>query len=231
MRISKSPFVVIGLLERKGQGPFGDQDDRAILPITSYRARIQPGFGGRVNMIMMKARSAAHANDAARQAEEILRQRHHIREGEESDFRVRTQAQFQESQDQIFTILTVLLVSVAAISLFVGGVGVMNIMLVSVTERTREIGIRMAIGATSYDIQLQFLVEAIAITLVGGLAGLGLAAAVIEVLRQVTGWQMLLSLDAVALAVGVSVAVGLVFGWLPARRASGLDPIEALRHE
>ncbi len=231
VRVGRHSFLVIGTLEPKGQSPFEDQDDRILVPIGAWRARVSPTIGGRVQLIVVSARSAADVDRAKEQVEGLLRQRHGIGEGDEDDFRVRTQAAFKAQQDQIYSILTQLLVAVAAISLLAGGVGVMNIMLVSVTERTREIGIRMAIGAKSADIQTQFLVEAVLLTLFGGLAGIGLAVGVIRLLGKALGWSTQLDPAAVGVAIGTSLVIGLVFGFLPARRAASLDPIEALRHE
>lgn len=231
IRIGKHPFRIVGTLKSKGQSPFEDQDDRVLMPIGSWRARISPTFGERVQLIMATAKTSAHTEAAVRQVESILRQRHQIADGDENDFQVRTQDAFKQGQEAVYGVLTLLLVTVAGVSLFVGGVGVMNIMLVSVTERTREIGIRMAIGARKTDIQLQFLAEAVALTVLGGLAGVGLAVGVIELLKRSLGWSMRLSADAVGSALITSVLVGLVFGFLPARRAAQLDPIEALRHE
>ncbi|MGE0323210.1 MAG: ABC transporter permease [Polyangiaceae bacterium] len=231
IRLGKHPFRIIGTLKPKGQSPFEDQDDRILIPIGSWRARINPTLGNRVQLIMATAKSEAHTDAAVRQVEGILRQRHRIVEDEENDFEVRTQDAFKQGQEAIYGVLTLLLVTVAGVSLFVGGVGVMNIMLVSVTERTREIGIRMAIGAKRLDIQIQFLAEAVALTLLGGLAGIGLAVGVIELMKRSLGWSMVLSGDAVITAIVTSLVIGVVFGFLPARRASRLDPIEALRHE
>ena len=231
LRVGKYPFLIIGTLKPKGQSPFEDQDDRILMPIGSWRSRVSPTIGGRVQLIIASAKSSAYNERAKSQIESILRQRHRIDDGEEDDFRVRTQAAFKKQQDQIYDILTALLLTVAGISLFAGGVGVMNIMLVSVTERTREIGIRMAIGAKGADIQTQFLVESIALTLLGGVAGIGLAVGVIYAIQEGLGWNMRLSPTAIVVAISTSVVVGVVFGFLPARRAATLDPIEALRHE
>lgn len=231
IRVGRYPFRVIGTLVPKGQSPFEDQDDRILMPIGSWRSRVNPTLGQRVQLVMATAKSAEHTDAAVRQVTAILRQRHRITEGDEEDFQVRTQEAFRKSQEAIYGVLTMLLMSVAAVSLFVGGVGVMNIMLVSVTERTREIGIRMAIGAQKADIQLQFLAEAIMLTAIGGLGGIALALGIIELIKSTLGWNMNLGADSVGVALGTSVVVGVLFGFLPARRAAALDPIEALRHE
>jgi putative ABC transport system permease protein len=231
VRIGKYPCRIIGTLVPKGQSPFEDQDDRILMPIGSFRARVLPTLGDRVQLVMATSKGAERTDEAVRQIEGILKQRHGILEGDEPDFRVRTQEEFRKSQDAIFGIITGLLLSVAAIALFVGGVGVMNIMLVGVTERTREIGIRMAIGAKRADIRAQFLVEAVTLTLVGGLLGILLALGGIYALEKTLGWTMRLSIEAVVVALGTSVAIGMIFGFWPALRAAQLDPIEALRHE
>jgi putative ABC transport system permease protein len=231
VRVGRHPFRVIGTLEPKGQSPFEDQDDRILMPIGSWRARVSGTLGRRVQLLVVSALTEARVEQARRQLDAILRQRHGFAEGEETDYRVRTLDAFRRTQDAVYGALTALLLSVAAVSLFAGGVGVMNIMLVSVTERTREIGVRMAIGARRGDIAAQFLAEAVALTLVGGLLGLGAAVAAIVAIQKALGWSMSLEPQAVATALGTSLAVGLVFGLLPARRAASLDPIEALRHE
>lgn len=232
VRIGRHAYRVIGLLQKKGQSPFGeDQDDRVLMPLGSYRARVQPSAPGRVQMMMASATSEHTVERATEQIERILRQRHRIDPEDEPDFVVRTQAEFRKSQEQIFDTLTVLLSSIAAVSLLVGGIGVMNIMLVSVTERTREIGIRMAIGAGEADILVQFLVEAVALSVLGGVAGLGLGVGLVWVLADAFGWSMELPMPAVVAAVGTSGIIGVLFGFFPARRAARLDPIVALRHE
>ncbi len=232
LRIGRYPYTVIGTLERKGQSPFGDdQDDTLIMPIGSMRARVlhtAPGFAG---VLMLSASSADTTRRAVKQAEAILRQRHHIDPGAEPDFQIRTLKEFQEMQATVYNLLTVLLIGVAGISLIVGGIGVMNIMLVSVTERTREIGIRMAIGARANDIRTQFLLEAVALALLGGTAGALLGVGAIAALGAALEWPMKLSPIALTVAVATSGLTGVVFGFLPAHKASRLDPIHALRHE
>jgi putative ABC transport system permease protein len=232
VRIGRYPYRVVGVMAIKGEAPFGgDQDDVVIMPSSSFRARVlrtPPGFAG---ALMASARSAETTNSAVRQIDAILRQRHRIPDGRDPDFAIRTQKEFAEMQGRIYGILTNLLVFVAAVSLIVGGIGVMNIMLVSVTERTREIGIRMAIGAREGDIQMQFLVEAIALSVLGGLAGVAVGVLATAVLRSILDWPMTVAARPVAISIAVSAAVGVGFGFFPARRAARLDPIDALRHE
>jgi putative ABC transport system permease protein len=232
VRIGRYPYTVLGVLTSKGEAPFGlDQDDVILMPSTSFRSRVMhtpPGFAG---VIVASAASADVTEHAVFQIDSILRQRHHVEPGRDPDFAIRTQKQFADLQDNIYGILTDLLIFVAAISLVVGGIGVMNIMLVSVTERTREVGIRMAIGARQGDIRTQFLVEAVALSVLGGIAGVGLGAFAIFVLQALLEWHMTLSPIAIAVSIAVSGATGIAFGFIPARRAAGLDPIDALRHE
>jgi putative ABC transport system permease protein len=232
LRIGKHPYLVIGTLLPKGQSPFGeDQDDRVLMPIGTWRARVSPTRGKRVHMLMASARGFERADAAVREIEAILRQRHRIAEGGEADFVVRSQEQFRQMQERIFGVLSLLLLCVAAVSLFVGGVGVMNIMLVTVTERRREIGTRMAVGARPRDVQMQFLIEAVVLTIAGGALGLAMALGIVVAARLGLGWQMRIGPGAVIVAVGTSLLVGLTFGFLPARRASQVEPMEALRHE
>jgi putative ABC transport system permease protein len=232
VRIGRYPYRVTGVLAAKGETPFGaDQDDVVLMPSTSYRARVTrtpPNFAG---AIMASATSSTTTDRAVEQIDAILRQRHRIEGDREPDFTIRTQKEFAAMKDRISAALSVLLVFVAAVSLLVGGIGIMNIMLVSVTERTREIGIRMAIGARPRDIRTQFLVEAVTLALLGGIAGVLAGGVAVSGLRALLGWEMSLRPVAVAVAVGVSGATGVVFGFLPARRAAGLDPMDALRHE
>ncbi|MFO0658645.1 MAG: ABC transporter permease [Polyangiaceae bacterium] len=232
VRIGRYPFRVIGVLDRKGPNAFGeDQDDRVLMPAASFRARIKPTAPGRVDMLMVSASDANTVDRAQSQITSVLRQRHRIEEGRENDFQIATQADFRRSQEAIYAVLSILLLSVAGVSLFVGGIGVMNIMLVSVTERTREIGIRMAIGASGSDILIQFLVEAVVLSLLGGIIGTLVGVSGIYGFSLVLEWPMVVPVEALTVALGVSAAIGVVFGFLPARRAARLDPIDALRDE
>ncbi len=232
IRLGGAPYRIIGLLEAKGSSPFGDdQDDRVLMPIGSFRARIMHTSPGRVDMILASARSDNVSERAQEQVDSILRQRHHIAEGKDPDFRVNSQAEFQAAQKAISAILSALLLAVAAVSLLVGGIGVMNIMLVSVAERTREIGIRMSIGARESDILVQFLVEAVMLSLLGGMLGIILGGGAVMGLGFALGWNMIPTPESVAVAVLTSITIGVVFGYLPARHAAKLDPIEALRVE
>jgi putative ABC transport system permease protein len=232
VRIGRYPYRVLGVLATKGEAPFGgDQDDCVIMPIGSYRSRISrvpPGFAG---VLLGSASSPETSDRAVKQIDSILRQRHRIEEGSEPDFEIHSQKEFAELQAEVFGLLTGLLIGVAAISLVVGGIGVMNIMLVNVTERTREIGIRMAIGARGGDIQMQFLVEAVVLALLGGLAGSLIGLVVVTVVSRVLGWTIPLDPRPFAISILVSGGIGVAFGFFPARRAAGLDPIDALRHE
>ena len=231
IRIGKYPYRVVGLLAGKGSSFGSDQDDSVIMPIASLRARHLRMPAGQIHWMVASAASIDTTDRAVAQVESVLRQRHRIDPDKEPDFLVRTQKQFQEIQRGVFVVLTVLLVTIAAISLVVGGIGVMNIMLVSVTERTREIGIRMAVGARAADIRRQFLVEAVVLSALGGLFGTALGWAAVFGIASALGWAMSASPVALAAALAVSGGIGVVFGFFPAHRASKLDPIVALRYE
>ncbi len=232
VRLGGAPFRVVGVLAAKGTTASGwDQDDRVILPIGTFRARVRSTAPGRVDTLLASATSEQTSARAQAQITAILRQRHRIAEGKSPDFRITTQAELREAQEAITSILSALLVAVAAVSLVVGGIGVMNIMLVSVAERTREIGIRLSIGARARDILVQFLIEAIVLSLVGGVLGIVLGAAATALLGRALGFEATPSALAVAVAAATSAFIGIVFGFLPARRAALLDPIEALRQE
>jgi putative ABC transport system permease protein len=231
LRIGRSPYRVIGVLKSRGSSPFGDdQDDRVMMPIGSFRARVMHTAPGRVDQLIIGATSEQTVNRAKEQIEDVLRQRHRLEPGRD-DFEVSSQSEMRATMQAIFTTLKALLFSVAGISLLVGGIGVMNIMLVSVAERTREIGIRMSIGARERDILVQFLVEAVALTMIGGALGIGLGTAGAVGLGRLLDLSMAPSAWALELAVSTSIGIGTVFGFLPAWRAAKLDPIAALRVE
>jgi len=229
LRIGRHTYRVIGLLSEKGRTPFEDQDDRVLMPIGAWRSRISPASGQRVQLIMASAKTSAHTTRAEEQIRLILRERHRLGADLPDDFVVRSQEGFRRAQNAILDMVTGLLGAVALVALFIGGVGVMNIMLVSVAERTREVGIRMSIGARETDILLQFLVEALLLTTSGGVLGIGLSAIVSRALQNGLGWSLRLDGGAILVAISTSILVGLVFGILPARRAARLDPVEALR--
>jgi putative ABC transport system permease protein len=230
VRIGTQPFRIIGVLSRRGTSPFGeDQDDRILMPIGTFRSRIMHTSPGRADMLLVSARSAETTQRAEAQVNAILRQRHRIAEGAEADFVVNSQAEIKSMQQGITDALTALLLGVAAVSLVVGGIGVMNIMLVSVVERTREIGIRMSIGARSSDILVQFLVESVVLSLMGGALGTLVGIGITMGAGRALGWNVGVSSTSLLVAVATSSGIGIVFGFLPARRAALLDPIEALR--
>ncbi len=232
IRIGRYPYRVLGVFKSKGQGPFGgDQDDVAMMPIGSMRARILKAPPGFVGVLFISSTSPATSDRALVQIDAILRQRHAITGDREPDFQMVSQKDIQEKQSFIYNVLTALLVIIAAISLIVGGIGVMNIMLVSVTERTREIGIRMAIGAREGDILMQFLVEAVVLAVIGGIVGAVLGTGVVWVAARSLGWSMGVNPAALGVSLAVSGLTGVAFGFFPARRAAQLDPILALHHE
>lgn len=232
VRIGKHAFRIMGTLAPKGQSLGGeDPDDRVLVPIGTFRARVMPLPAGRVFLLIASARDPRTIVRASNQITSILEQRHHIGDDDEPDFVIHTQAEFMKMQDDIFTTLRLLLLGIAIVSLVVGGIGVMNIMLVSVTERTREIGIRMAIGAREEHIMVQFLVEALVLCTLGGLGGAVAGLAVIQVLTLSLGWTMILPPEALMAALVTSATIGVVFGFFPARRAAKLDPIDALHHD
>jgi putative ABC transport system permease protein len=235
IRVKKVPLTVIGVLARKGQNSVGqDQDDVVIVPLSTFRNRIQGMSGGRlkrVGSITVKVREGLSMQAAEQNIRELLRQRHRIQPGQDDDFNVRNLTEMLAAQEESSRVMTLLLAAVAGVSLVVGGIGIMNIMLVSVTERTREIGLRMAVGARGRDILGQFLIEAVTLSLMGGAIGVLLGAAATWGVGTFAGWQVALSSQAVALAVGFSAAVGVFFGFYPARRAAALLPIQALRYE
>jgi putative ABC transport system permease protein len=231
VRINNIPFKVLGVLAPKGtSAAMGqDQDDVIFVPLTTLQKKISGQDW--LNFIMVSAQSRDASYAAQQQIEGLLRDRHRIRPGTDDDFFVRNLADMADLADQASRVFTLLLASIASVSLLVGGIGIMNIMLVSVTERTREIGIRMAIGATEADVQRQFLIEAVVLSLIGGAIGIVFGVGSSLLITNVLGWPVLVSPLAIVIAVVFSAAVGIFFGFYPARKAAGLDPIEALRYE
>lgn len=230
MRIRNLPFRVIGVLSSKGQSAYGqDQDDTVIVPYTTAQKKMLTITY--IHQVMVSAISPSATFIAENQITELLRQRHKLGANEENDFFVRNLTDVAEAADQSSKIMTNLLASIAGVSLLVGGIGIMNIMLVSVTERTREIGIRMAIGARSKAIRRQFLIESITLSVVGGIFGIAFGIAASIIISNTLNWPTLISPVSIVAAVVFSVLVGVSFGYYPARKAAGLDPIEALRYE
>lgn len=233
LRIRKVPFRVVGVLGAKGPNPWGgDQDDLVIVPITTAQRRLfRSGIPGAVRRITVQAVDRNSLDATEDEVRSILRQRHRLPEGVEDDFVLRNMTQILENATASTRVMALLLGTVASISLLVGGIGIMNIMLVSVSERTREIGIRMAVGARPLDVRVQFLAEAVSLSILGGavgiLGGVGVSRAVTEIFE----WPTIVSTSSVLLAVGFSAVVGVFFGFWPAWKASNLDPIDALRYE
>ena len=239
IRIKNIPFEIVGVLESKGANLFGtDQDNVVLAPYTTIKERLSGSTFNNVDVVLMSACSTERMTDAQEEVTQLLRQRHRIRNGVEDDFAVHNMAEIADMLRIVTLVMSLLLGSVAGVSMLVGGVGIMNIMLVSVTERTREIGVRMAVGARSWDILRQFLLEAVVLSLLGGAIGVALgvgsAAAVtwvINMLLTTTHWPLTISLEAIAVALAFSASVGVTFGFFPALKASRLDPIESLRYE
>jgi putative ABC transport system permease protein len=230
IRVQKLPFRIIGLLAAKGQNSFGqDQDDTLVIPYTTVQKKIA-GIDW-VQMISASVDSEREIPLAQKQVAALLRQRHHLRSSEDDDFIIRSPDELAQASAATSQILTLLLSSIASVSLVVGGIGIMNIMLVSVTERTREIGVRMAVGATESDVQRQFMSEALVLSALGGLIGIILGIVGSVVVSNVFHWKTIVSPVAVLVAALFSAAVGIFFGYYPARKAARLDPIEALRYE
>ncbi len=230
VRISNQPFTVIGVLARKGQSAMGqDQDDTVIVPFTTVQKRLTGTTF--VGTITVSAADETQVAAVAAAIGTVLRQRHNIISGQPDDFTVRTLEEMASVMTSTTTTLSYLLASVAAVSLLVGGIGVTNIMLVSVTERTREIGLRMSLGARRSDVRQQFLAEALVLSLAGGLAGIALGVGAAWALSAGLQWTTAVSMRAVLLSFGCAFAIGAFFGWVPARRAAALNPIEALRYE
>ncbi|MBI3815843.1 MAG: ABC transporter permease [Nitrospinae bacterium] len=233
IRIKNVPFTVIGVLDKKGQSPTGqDQDDTIFIPVTAAQKKIfGTAFPGMVRIIMVKAKSMEDLYTAEKEITELLRQRHRIGDRQDNDFTVRNLTQAMQASEQSGKIMTLLLGAIASVSLLVGGIGIMNIMLVSVTERTREIGIRMAVGARTWDIRLQFIIESLILSLIGGAFGIIAGIAGSKMLSMLAGWPTIVSPLSISLAFGFSGVVGIFFGFYPAYKASLLDPIDALRYE
>ena len=233
MRIKNVPFTVAGVLARKGQSPVGqDYDDIVVIPVSTFGAKIQGGLPKFVyGQILVSATSSDSTARAQQQISDLLRQRHRLAPGVDNDFSIKNLAEIANARQDSTRTLTILLAAIAAISLVVGGIGIMNIMLVSVTERTREIGVRMAVGARPRDILAQFLVEALTLSVVGGILGVALGLLVAQRMSMSFGWPTVARPDIIAISVGFSATVGVVFGLYPARKASRLNPIQALRHE
>jgi len=231
IRIGNLPFMVVGVLVAKGQSPAmsEDQDDTIVVPFTTLQKKITGQPWLRFVMVSAKSRSGSYA--AQQQIEALLRDRHRIRAEQPDDFTVRNLADMADLASEASKVMTGLLASIAGVSLLVGGIGIMNIMLVSVTERTREIGVRMALGATEGAVQRQFLIEAVVMSLIGGAVGIVVGVGASLLIASIVGWPILISAGAIAGAAAVAMAIGIFFGYYPAQKAARLDPIEALRYE
>jgi putative ABC transport system permease protein len=235
VRIRGIPFEIIGLMETKGQSLQGqDQDDVIFVPLTTGRNRLfgEPrGRIARVGTIMIKAQEGASTQEVEARITELLRQRHRIAPGMENDFQIRNLTEILKTQEAASKVMSMLLAAVASVSLLVGGIGIMNIMLVSVTERTREIGLRLAVGARGRDIMMQFLVEAMTLATLGGAIGVLLGVLISWLVAYIANWNISLNPLSIILAVGFSAAIGIFFGYYPAKKAAKMQPIEALRYE
>jgi putative ABC transport system permease protein len=230
IRVKNLPFRVLGVLAPKGQGQWGDdQDDIIIAPYTTVQKKLLGVTY--LRQVMISASRADLVEQTAVEATRLMRQRHRSPSPEEDDFSVRTVEEMAQTRIQLAQTMTGLLMSVASVSLLVGGIGIMNIMLVSVTERTREIGLRMAVGARTRDILRQFLLEAVSLSTLGGLAGIAVGVGVSRALATVMGWPTLITTSSIVLAFAFAAAVGIFFGFYPAQKAATLDPIDALRYE
>jgi putative ABC transport system permease protein len=235
VRINRVPFKVAGVLQAKGYSMGGwDQDDLVLIPMAPARKKVlgERALSGRlVNGIAVKVKAPELVSSAEKEIRALLRQRHRLRPSQENDFWIRNQAEALETRAESSRTMSLLLAAVASVSLMVGGIGIMNIMIVSVTERTREIGLRMAVGARRHDILMQFLTEAVALSMIGGLIGILFGIAGSVTFTALGDWPAIIPPSAVVIAFTVSAAVGIFFGFYPARKASRLDPIEALRRE
>ncbi len=235
VRIRKVPFTVIGVMGRKGQSTWGqDQDDIVIIPLSTAKRRVlgrSQANARFVQTIQVKAASPEVLGDVEQQVNDLLRQRHRLQPYQENDFQVRNLSDMFAAQEEASKTMTLLLGAIASVSLLVGGIGIMNIMLVSVTERTREIGLRMAVGARSRDILGQFLIEAVTLALIGGILGILLGVGGSKLIAMLANWSTLITPGTIAMAFGSSAFIGIFFGYYPARKAAYMDPIEALRYE
>jgi len=233
VRIKSVPFTIVGVLDRKGQSPRGeDQDDAIYVPLKTSQYRLfGTPFPDEIQAVLIQAKDLSVIPDAQKQIDELLTRRHKIGRNQEKDYTIRNLTEILETAQKTLGIMTTLLGAIAAISLLVGGIGIMNIMLVSVTERTREIGIRMAVGARSGDILKQFLIEAVVLTLNGGVMGTILGIAGAFIFARTSAWPAVIDPVTVAVAILFSAVVGVFFGFYPAFKASRMHPIEALRHE
>ena len=232
IRIRRQSFKIIGVMEAKGSGSFGqDQDDTIFAPYTTVQRKLRGRDGTNISGITISARSADDITRTTAQIEEVLRAEHELIQGQENDFMVRTQDDMMSMLTGTTQTMTMFTLAIAVVSLVVGGIGIMNIMLVSVTERTREIGLRMAVGAKGQDVLWQFLVEAISLSLVGGVIGVVLGFAVAQGLTQFLAWPTTVPPDAIAVSVGFAAVIGVIFGFYPAWKGAQLDPIESLRFE
>jgi putative ABC transport system permease protein len=235
VRIKKVPFTVIGVLDRKGQSSWGqDQDDVILIPISTAKKKVlgtSQANPRAVGSISVKIRAGEDMAEAENQIRALLRQRHRLQLLQDDDFWLRNLSEVLQTQEESSRVMTYLLGAIASVSLLVGGIGIMNIMLVSVTERTREIGLRMAVGARRRHILLQFLIEAVTLSLIGGLIGIGLGLSGSRAISYFAEWRTLVAPQAIVLAFGFAAGIGIFFGFYPARKASRLDPIEALRYE
>ncbi|OGL14320.1 MAG: multidrug ABC transporter substrate-binding protein [Candidatus Rokubacteria bacterium RIFCSPLOWO2_12_FULL_71_19] len=235
IRVRETPLTVIGVLERKGQSNWGqDQDDTVVIPLTTAKKRVLGPSHPRadsVNVITVRVRDGENMKAVEEEMRQLLRQRHRLQAYQEDDFWIRNLSEMLQAEEESSRILTMLLAAIASVSLLVGGIGIMNIMLVSVTERTREIGLRMAVGARGRDILTQFLVEAVTLSLIGGMIGIVLGVSGSYAIAYLAAWRTLINAQAILLAFCFSATVGIFFGFYPARKASLLNPIDALRYE